>query len=350
MTRERYKNLDYLRGLMAFSIMLFHYYDSCYRAPLSDSILGRLGVYGVSIFYVLSGLTLFLVYKTTPKLSLKFILVFWIKRIFRIFPILWITIIATLLLTEKTPSLWRLFLNFTGLFGFIAPGNYVAKGQWSIGNELVFYSFFPILLFLSKKNFKVFLSVVIITLLLGCYFAFYRMHPPATLHHYWKQYINPFNQLMFFTAGIMIGALYQEGYFKKIEKFAGWGLLLSIMVFVLFPVHSGDKIYLVTGYTRFVFFFISCGICMFVFLNKRLLPTLLDNSLSKLGEATYSLYLLHPIVFIIVEKSGITYLNISMTGVLIVSMILSVMVSYFTYIFLEKKFVNYGKIVSDKVK
>ncbi|MCB0760440.1 MAG: acyltransferase family protein, partial [Flavobacteriales bacterium] len=58
----RLYNLDYLRGLAAFGIMIYHYLTWTLGKFSADDFLGRLGVYGVSVFYVLSGLTLYYVY------------------------------------------------------------------------------------------------------------------------------------------------------------------------------------------------------------------------------------------------------------------------------------------------
>lgn len=59
---NRLHNLDYLRGLAAFGIMIYHYCSWELGDFSSDTIMERIGIYGVAIFYVLSGLTLFHVY------------------------------------------------------------------------------------------------------------------------------------------------------------------------------------------------------------------------------------------------------------------------------------------------
>ncbi len=59
---NRLHNLDYLRGLAAFGIMIYHYCSWEFGDFTSDTIMERIGIYGVAIFYVLSGLTLFHVY------------------------------------------------------------------------------------------------------------------------------------------------------------------------------------------------------------------------------------------------------------------------------------------------
>jgi exopolysaccharide production protein ExoZ len=59
---KRLESLDYLRGLMAVSVMAFHYVSWSFVKPGADSLLGKLGIYAVSIFYILSGVSLSFVY------------------------------------------------------------------------------------------------------------------------------------------------------------------------------------------------------------------------------------------------------------------------------------------------
>ncbi len=95
----RINSLDYLRGLMAIGIMFYHFFVWTFGTYESDTFLEKIGLYGVSVFYV--------------------------------------------------PN--KILLNLSGLFGFVAFDKYIPTGAWSIGNELVFYAFFPIVLILSKK-------------------------------------------------------------------------------------------------------------------------------------------------------------------------------------------------------
>jgi peptidoglycan/LPS O-acetylase OafA/YrhL len=50
---NRIEGLDWLRGLMAIGIMSYHYFSWKFGAIELENPLGRLGIYGVSIFYVL---------------------------------------------------------------------------------------------------------------------------------------------------------------------------------------------------------------------------------------------------------------------------------------------------------
>jgi exopolysaccharide production protein ExoZ len=64
---DRIKGLDWLRGLMAFSIMLYHYSSLSFVEQDAGTLLGRLSVYAVSIFFILSGLSIAVAYNKYIK-------------------------------------------------------------------------------------------------------------------------------------------------------------------------------------------------------------------------------------------------------------------------------------------
>ncbi len=306
---QRNKPLDYLRGLMATSIMVYHY--SYWNDVHVDAgtVLGRLGIYGVSIFYVLSGLTLYIVYNRSISADFRSIAEFFIKRVFRIFPLLWLTITATIFIYNNNVG-WKLcFLNYSGLFGFIHIGGYLAVGQWSIGNELVFYVFFPLFLILSKRRPALFFLLLVLSAVAGLYFAFHVLNTKTDLAAQWKYYINPFNQLLFFAGGILIGYTGQWINPEKYKTPIFTLLVLSILAFVFYPV-TGDSIHIVTGFNRVFFFCISCLICFCFYHQKRVLPGIPDRILTFLDEASYSIYLLHPLVWPLVVKLKFTGLSV----------------------------------------
>lgn len=118
MAKLRLHNLDYLRGIAASVIMIYHLSSWVFGRHDVGSFLGKSGVYGVSIFYILSGLTLFYVYYESLKNEVVSVIKFFVKRIFRIFPLLWIVTFLGVFYVGKVPNFLDLLLNLTGLFGF----------------------------------------------------------------------------------------------------------------------------------------------------------------------------------------------------------------------------------------
>jgi exopolysaccharide production protein ExoZ len=346
----RLHNLDYLRGLAAFGIMIFHYSTWTYGEFNAQTFLGRVGIYGVSIFYVLSGLTLHHVYG--GKISQRSDLTdFFVKRAFRIFPLLWLAIIATIILNRDIPSLEKLILNVTGLFGVIQWDQYIGVGVWSIGNELAFYLFFPVFVFLSKKSRIGFGILALVLAAIYARFAFVVLDSTKDLPGQWRDYVNPLNQVFLFLGGFLIGMFFRD---KKLSL--GFCLLLivsSFALFIFYPLQE-ETIHMVTGPARIVFTLICFAICIGFFRMYLKLPVWIEGSLARLGEASYSVYLLHPIVY---KGAGMFISLASKYGVsfpiyfrLVLSIILTLIISNLVYARFEKYFMKKGRIMAEKLK
>jgi exopolysaccharide production protein ExoZ len=221
---------------------------------------------------------------------------FGVRRIFRIWPLLWLAVFAiTVLLASRgeTPS-WRLVaLNLTTLFGFILPTGYLNTGAWSIGNEMVYYSLTPLIVLLFNRSRQLGNAFLLITLAIGVGFAFRWMSPQATLAAQWATYINPFNNLFLYTAGIALYFNAKGPAWSTARVLVAMGVALG--VFMLYPV-AGDHVLLVTGANRFIFCAASVLLVLAFFKSTIALPKPLAMPLTQLGLATYGVYLLHPLV------------------------------------------------------
>lgn len=341
---NRLYNLDYLRGLAAFGIMIYHYLMWSNFKFQSDSFMGRLGVYGVSIFYVLSGLTLYFVYYDKMKPSKEDMISFFKKRFFRIFPLLWLVTFIAIILSREMPNITDLFLNLSGLFGFIRHDKYFSTGVWSIGNELVFYAFFPFFILFLKK-FKPMMVLLILALLgLYLYFAFVNLNPSLTLSEQWKIYINPLNQVFLFLGGFLIGYIFHDIKFNNSVILLM--LVLSLLIFTFYPV-TGDTIHIVTGSNRLIFSLICFSICICFYKLTFKFPAFIHRPLTLLGEASYSVYLLHPLVWSLTSFTfkflSKNIFNFPLSARFILSVLSTLLISYFVYQYFEKYFMKFGR-------
>ncbi len=344
---KRLYTLDYLRGFAAFAIMLYHYLGWAYGSFDAESFLGRVGVYGVSIFYVLSGLTLYHVYfdKMKPdRISMKD---FFIKRLFRIFPLLWLVMGVTLLISKDRPDTYEIFLNITGLFSVVEWESYIGTGVWSIGNELVFYLFFPFFIILSKRSLPFFYALCGALLGLYVYFAFYVLDEALVLRQQWSDFINPLNQVFLFLGGYLIGLWTAQW---RLSPQLIYGLLGgAVLLFIYYPV-EGNAIHLITDSTRMVFTLLCFVICFALYKANFKLPLFADHYLKLLGEASYSVYLLHPLVWfgvkVLATVAATQMVMIPMLFQLTAAVLLTLLVSYQVYFRYERFFMLAGKKVS----
>lgn len=329
---------------MALAVLVFHYDKWLTGTWDASSLQGRLGVYAVSTFFVLSGLTLSLVYETQIDYTARSWARFFRKRFWRIFPLLWAATAATLLLDDSPRSASLIFLNFTGLFGFVNPANDIATGAWSIGCELVFYSAFPVLFLLSNKKKALFAMACALIFALGFLGAFAWFDPEKReQNEWWANYTQAANHAFFFVSGMAIG-IFRE----KLERFPTWiwqmQLPMAAAAFVLWPT-GHDPYELVSGWNRVVFSTLVMLAVAAFFYSKIKLGGFPHKTLAWLGAVSYSLYLLHPLVFRAAQLAR-TKLRQTELGqgdwadgywpIFIAALFGALVLSHFSYYFLEK--------------
>jgi exopolysaccharide production protein ExoZ len=346
MKGKRVKSLDYLRGIMAISVMIYHYSVWSGFELSIDSLLSKLGLYAVSVFYILSGLSLSIVYHGRIA-SVSDMGDFLIKRIFRIAPLFWISVSASLLLGFLKENLkegvfeidvYRVFLNYSLLFGFLSPSAYLSTGAWSIGNEMVFYVIFPILFFLGSKKLWLFPCAVVFSLILGIIFSTLVLDDSRSLVSQWGIYINPFNNLFLFMGGVAIGR-----YAKPAVYAFPIIVVIATMAFVLFwlyPVY-GDRVQLVINFGRIILSVACISIVWAVYVSDVRLNGFIDRLLSFFGEGCYSIYLLHPLVAVPVIFFT-SRMGIAVMWSYLLAAITTLGVSWITFKYVEKPMMRIG--------
>jgi len=350
----RVQSLDYLRGLMALAVMIYHYTSWTFGDLGSGSILGRLGIYAVSIFYILSGVSLAIVYADGMRNGAD-VVDFGVRRLFRIFPLFYAAVTAALLLgwasavLRGTPydfPVYKALLNYTLTFGFIEPTAYLSTGAWSIGNEIVFYTFFP-LLFLGAKRPSLRVTVAaLLSIAIAGYFAFFALSNNANIEPQWGRYINPLNQAFLFIAGVAIGTRLRPRPELRIRM--ACVVLACVAVFCLWPA-SGNPIHLVTGLARVVLSSVCIALVAAVFVWNPSSDSLVVKPLAFLGEGCYSIYLLHPVVAIPIVF-GFSRLHIGSTGAsYCTAFVATLVLSWLSFRFVEKPMIRAGRAVSASV-
>lgn len=298
--KNRVYSLDKMKGIISILIALYHYVSWSESETLTfiDQFLSKIGIYGVSIFYVISGTTLFLVYENRlkwPKIGFIF------KRLIRISPLFYLATIITIFLNKLNgfgvPDLYKIIINFTYLFGIVDHGNYIVTGGWFIGNIVFFYLIFPFLLKLIKKSVNLFKVLFALAIGIAIYVSSFLSNGISSWDEYWVEYINPLNQLYLFVGGMLIGWLYKN---KKLIINQKKSILIFISFIILFslaPMDINNQIYLVMGIERILFSIITFSICYFALMIKTGNSSLFSKSILFFGEVSFSIYLYHPIAY-----------------------------------------------------
>ncbi len=342
--KSRYENLDYLRGLCALSIMIYHYSSWVFGKFDSGDVLGKLGVYGVSMFYVLSGLTMYLVYFKSFSLDKEFFRSFYIKRIFRIYPLMWLVFIISFFIYGSQNSVWDHILQFSGLFSVLDWNANIPAGMWSIGNELSFYLMLPFIFFFIKKNKALVIPVSLIIFGVYCYYAFVLFDKAIPIASQDYLYKNPLCQAGLFFGGILIGYFFKEK--KMYNKWVMTMLFSFVIVFVMYPV-QGNVINIIAGTERIIYTLLCFGIALsFLKADFNFIPKFIKSSLTWLGDVSYSVYLLHPHVFAL-----LSFTSLKIRYVLPLAIIFTFITSFLVYKYFETPARNIGvRLSSKKIK
>lgn len=347
-SQKRVESLDWLRGLMALSIMIYHLCGWYFYQPDSSHFLGRMGIYGVSVFFILSGLSMAIVYHRFID-SAQSVMAFFIRRFFRILPLLWLAIVGTLAIRilkgNSIPDSGSLLLNATGLFGFVPPFNYIAVGSWSIGCEMVFYALTPFLLMAFNYRRWVGNLVTVVTIIIGIYFGYHLLHDNELLSKQWNAYIHPFNNLFLYTLGIAIYYNLKDVILSS--KIVLVFLAIALLGLFFYPA-DGNQIEIVTGSNRIVFTLLSALLVIGFYKFNLSLPYSISYPLEKLGLVTYGVYILHPIIKVFVSD---ILVNLGVGNVYLIAslvVVTSISAAFLSYYCIEIHLMRIGKQLTAK--
>jgi exopolysaccharide production protein ExoZ len=339
----RYLSLDVLRGLAAFGIMIYHYATWTFGHFQASNPLGRFGVYGVSIFYILSGLTLALIYPYSSLKGLKYLSKFYLKRFFRLFPLLWIILLINVIVYQNRFNISDIVLVFTGLFSVLKWDATTPLGFWSIGNELFFYMIFPCIMYLISLNkIRACVGIFILFLIIHLFFS-YKMYGFSIYYSIDWIYKNPLNQVFYFVLGILIANVSQ--YINISSKILVAILLIALILFCFYPIR-GTQFNLFIGNPRLIMTFISCLIVFCFFkLEFEKYPKFIKYLFKTLGDVSYSLYLIHGLVW-----SFFVFLSIKISFVIPLSILFSLVSSFLLHYYFEIPIKNWGYTLIIKQK
>lgn len=294
---NRWVALDYWRGLMALAVMAFHFDKWTTGVWDGSTAQGKLGVYAVSIFFMLSGMALTETYQKKLQPHWQSLFSYVLRRVFRIFPLLWAATGLTLLLDEIRRSHRDILLNLSGLFGFIDPSKDIATGAWSIGCELVFYALFPILVLMHRKKRWFIHACVILMAFIGMTRAF---GGPFAIQGesqslWWSYYVQVPNHAFFFVTGMSLAI--HRNWLQQVPRRIWWFLLIGgAAVFLWVPV-GVNPVGLVRGWPRMALSALAVLVTTAWSFGIGTLQDIPHKLLAWLGSISYSIYLLHPLVY-----------------------------------------------------
>ena len=361
-----FPNLDGLRFIAFFLVFLQH---SLGGEISIDPTLGflprflwlslRAGGIGVSFFFVLSGFLI--TYLILREIALKGkldVISFYIRRALRIWPLYYVvitfgflslpfikTIIGGLPNTEiGNPLYYYAFLSNFDLIKAGGNGMVSINIAWSIAVEEQFYLLWPLLFFFTKPKHYLFIFTAILALS-----AWFR------ITHATEQYVlyfHTFSAISDMALGGMMAYLSLTSdkltdYFARMSKLAIGSAYLAGIIWLMYQEVWLPKNSLASAvFSRLVAALFFAFIILEQNYATRSLVKMKNFALvSRMGQYTYGLYLLHPIAILgIVAAKQMLHINstsflISFFGGL-ASLALSLLLSITSYHLFEQRFLR----------
>ncbi|MEM7766780.1 MAG: acyltransferase [Pseudomonadota bacterium] len=280
------------RAVAAYAVVIYHIAcELSYKAGF-DAAPFIVGKGGVDLFFVISGFIMVHITRAheTPT-------GFFIKRVFRIVPLYWLATTAVLVLVAirpwlvqpalVTPETLAASYFFFPMFDNNMEARPILFLGWTLNYEMMFYALFALALTVPRA-----LRVPTVITLMLAVMVLAPLIPHQAAALFYSQPI-----MLEFVAGCLIGAVLgtrqAATLFKRVPV---WPVtLLGIAGFALAATQSG-------ALPRHLLYGIPAALVVFGLAAQDLYRTPLRASwLSRLGDASYSLYLLHILVFTVLS-------------------------------------------------
>ncbi|QIM64073.1 acyltransferase family protein [Frederiksenia canicola] len=349
-----FSRLDHLRFFAAALVLLHHFRGKISLSAITEVNLTNYieymfsfwainGSTGVSLFLFLTGF-LFCTISDYGRKKINYA-GFVYNRVLRIFPLLIVIIfiVITMSRSESTPmDIFRVItlqLNTGSPHASWAQKFYPAAPIWTIGVEFQFYLIFPFLaLFLSKYGSRYLALLIVLMISIR-----YNMEVLSSKPMYTDFYHSIIGRMDQFLVGMLFAVWVNKGYFNWLKnKFIA--VFFSLLVFFVLMYALPFRAKVSYTYIHFTVEAILWGVIVVAyFLVDIKIPRLLDLLFSKLGEISFSIYLLHLPIGMMLSKSLslVPPQNISeLCFQFLFKLIVTIIVSFITFYTIEKPFMS----------
>lgn len=331
--RQRINYFDIARFFAIMGVIVVHVGQNSLPSLFFGS-LHSFGRFGVQLFFIISGATVYLTYNKGIKSS-NYLSIFYIKRFFRIIPLFIMMAIIYYFLDDKP------FLESILPWNGINPNAYNnIEGGWSIWNEMYFYLIFPLYFkYRISKTFNILLPLLFVSISILINFRFFGfINDSEILLDF--DYLNFFTQFVCFIVGV-------EFLGKNYFNLASYIITYLLTGFIVKYFFFNDML-LVADYGALYWTPIISLFCLgFIFLIKSFTTYVTPNLkiISFLGQKTYTTYMIHFLVIKGLNELNLTYIfEIQLLIVSIISFFTTMLIEKFT----EKIWVNFGYIIIKK--
>ena len=360
--RPRLPELTSLRFFAAIHVVIFHLFTMHITAgPTWYRQLSAIGYVGVGLFFVLSGFILVYTYGGREFRATSF----WRARFARIYPAYLFSLVVNLpgmlyvtfmMTPTETPAFFAWIKQHLVLAWVLPPvllQSWIPHAAiawntpaWSLSVEAFFYAIFPGLLvwLMASKDRKLMLGAVLAWMVsLAIPFSYVFLKPDGlayvddqSFNYFWLDTLKffPLSRLPEFLLGACLGVLFVR---KPLDRKWGTPLLLGGLVLFVSVVAFSPRIpYPVLHDSAFTPAF--AAIIYGLALRPKWTSVLAFKPMVLLGDASYSLYLLHGLVvgiYFMPFQPNAPPRHATLGGVML-GIAIAVAVSILVYLFLEQ--------------
>jgi peptidoglycan/LPS O-acetylase OafA/YrhL len=315
LTNKNFNSINLLRSIAIFSVLAFHFFPGFFP----------FGYLGVDIFFVVSG---FLVSQQISKqfhsgiVGFNAIVLFWKKRIVRIYPSLTLTVFLTLLITflygnfkllkEVCFEAWASLLGVLNFQLYESGGYFDIPAQtkpllhlWSLSIEIQFYFLAPVFFYLFHKSKKLLLLVLSLLLIMVSYLFI----TTSFIFSYYSSALRFSEFFMGAAVYFICTKMRVSSKFSNKAFFSGFLLLTLTFAFTPFYLDWSPSLLVVFSLAISVLLFYGIG-SEFVFRPK------IELVFRQIGQSTLSIYLVHWILIVFYKLYSGQNLTVSSSGFL----------------------------------
>ena len=299
-SHKRFQELDALRGLAAFAVVLYHYtsrYDRIYGYPGGSPLELHFGKFGVELFFMISG---FVIFMSLKKLRPGYpgCLDFAISRFSRLYPAFWAAMgltfaaLSSFYLPGRDVGLAALPANATMIPGILNVPM-VDGVYWTLEKELLFYFWMSgVLLFNFLPKIRDVLLVWLSASILVKPVA-YVLGLDSSIGCKIIENLLILKWIPYFSSGIIAYLKYQEKELTKRDALL-LGMVVVRIAYDNAPMDWAFNVSLVA-----LMYLMACG----------KLSWLVTRPLLFMGTISYSLYLVHQNIGYIVIRETLPVLH-----------------------------------------
>lgn len=311
----RLNALTSLRFFAAMGVFIHHFHFFEHTKSAFAQQVYRVfyeGFVGVTFFYILSGFIISFSYSQHKKAGKYSIPQFLRNRVARLYPthLLTLFIAASVYLTKDAwayvdmNTLYANMLLTQSIFPSI-PYFFGFNGvSWSVSTEMFFYLGFILLVtFNTKQLAGIWVALLLMVIWFLCFM-------PSSDIAYWALYINPVFRAVDFVTGMLLFRMYAGRDFTLSSSVATALEGISLAVLVVFALVGMKHVNMLLRLD--IYYIAPMAAVVFIFaIGKGLVSRLLSNRmLVLLGEASFSLYMIHQILINYAVREYSSWVNI----------------------------------------